>query len=186
MSSDTGASSGGGGSVSFNTSFSDINSGLFGENGVTDATGTKTESATTSQTERLDIDRVGLLKLIDDALKGVGGLSEIFGQAAGSGLFGASASKQGTEDLLAKIAGELAKVTGVKTATTAGNKATVQDSSTTTQADGILDNLGFGGNILEGAISATEALSPVVNLVTLGQGDKIVSGIKSLGDKLGL
>lgn len=130
----------GGGGGTFSTSFSDISTGLFGTDAS--ATGTGTERTDVTQTEQLKIDREGILALIEDALSGTSGLAEIFGQEAGAGLFGGSVARQGTESLLAKIAGELAKVTGIKTATNLGVKETVSEQES--ESEGLVDKLSGG------------------------------------------
>ena len=145
-----------GGSFSFNTSFSDINAGLFGQDTTTTGNsskeGTRRGTGTTlqSSSEKLNIDKIGLLKMIDDALKGVGGLTEIFSAEAKSGLFDGSTAKQGTEDLIAKIAGELAKVTGEKVTSGRQDQSTItrenqkSNSSQESKSPGIVEQI-FGG-----------------------------------------
>ena len=132
-------------SGNFSTSFGDISSGLFGTDTSVEGSGTSTEKAFSRRSEQLKIDEAGLLQLIDKALKGVGGLSEIFGQEAGAGLFDSSSAKAGTEDLLAKIAGELALVTGKKTATDMGSKDVETTSKQQQESSGIMDAIGLGG-----------------------------------------
>ena len=147
----TGADSGS--SASFNTSFTDISTGLFGSSGTTSGSGSSTKTGSTTSTEestsQLKIDEIGIMQMIDQALKGTSGIAEIFGLSAGSGLFDSSGAKQGTEDLLAKIAGELAKVTGVTTTSRAGGETVESQedstSSSSTESDGIFDSLGIGG-----------------------------------------
>ena len=95
----------GGGSASFSTSFGDISTGLFGTDASGTTTGTGLQTIDRTLTEGLEIDEEGLLRLIDEALSGVGGLAEIFGLEAGAGLFGGSVATQQTTDLLAAIAG---------------------------------------------------------------------------------
>lgn len=136
----SGASPGGFG-ASFNTSFSDIQSGLLGEESSGTTTGTSTEAIDSTKTEAVKIDEIGLLKMIEDALKGVSGLSEIFGAEAGAGLFGSSVAKEGTEDLIAKIAGELAKVTGVRTSTEVGTKDVASTETKTAESAGAIEQL---------------------------------------------
>jgi hypothetical protein len=124
---------GGGGWFDLNTSFSDLNVGLFGEDKEQSGTGTVDETVT----EQLQIDEAAILKLIGDVLGGTEGLAEIFGTEAAAGVFGGSPAKQGTEDLLAKIAGELAKVTGKKVATKKGTTTTEQKA----ESEGLVDQL---------------------------------------------
>lgn len=136
----TGAGSGGG--VSFSTSFSDINTGIFGVDTDVRSSGSSSEAIDTTKSEELQIDEVGLLRLIDKALQGEGGLASIFGGEAGAGLFGSSGAKLQTEDLLAKIAGDLAVVTGKKVATEKGTKDITSQSETLQDSSGILDSVG--------------------------------------------
>ena len=132
----TGADSGDGASFNFTGNlFSDFFGGK--SSGTSSTTGRTQERSSVDQRERLDIDEAGILRLIDKALEGEGGLAEIFGQEAGSGLFSASATKKGTEDLLAKIAGELALVTGEKVVTgSAGKNINVESTTTQEQESG--------------------------------------------------
>ena len=115
----TGADSGS--STSFNFG-GDLFTGFFG--GKTSAEATQ-EGTTT---EQVNIDEEGLLRLIDRSLEGVGGLAAIFGGEAGAGLFGSSSAKLQTEDLLAKIAGELALVTGEKVTETKATETQATES----------------------------------------------------------
>lgn len=125
-----------GASLNFNTSFSDINTGLFGQ----DTTTKGAETRDLKRTETLEIDDVALFKMLDDALSGVSGLEAIFGQEAGSGIFDSSGAKAGAGDLIAKIAGELAKVTATKVGTETGTINT----ETSSESSGIIDSvLGF-------------------------------------------
>ena len=137
----------GGGGLSFSTSFSDINTGLFGTDTSISGSSSGTEKTDVTQIEKLNIDEEGLLRLIDKSLEGIGGLASIFGGEAGAGLFGSSSAKLQTEDLLAKIAGELALITGEKVATNVGTKESTSTSSQSSESSGIIDSVGemFGG-----------------------------------------
>lgn len=131
------AGEGGGMGASFSTSFSDINTGLFGVDTSQTGSGTQTSEATTI--ESIEVDEAGILKMIEDILGGTSGLAEIFSAGSKAGVFGSSAAKAGTEDLLAKIAGEIAKVTATKTTAQAGERATT--SKTEAESSGIIDTV---------------------------------------------
>lgn len=141
----------GGLGASFSTSFTDINTGLFGTDTTQTGTGTGTSLETSELTSReaIDVDKAGILKMIEDILTGTGGLAEIFSAEGAAGLFGSSVAKGGTEDLLAKIAGEIAKVTAVKTATQTGVKEAETESATTQEAEspGLLSNIPIIGGL---------------------------------------
>lgn len=136
---------GGGGSFNFNTSFSDISQGVFGTDSQT--SGTKSGLTTTDETitKQLEVDKEGILKYIGDILSGNQGLAQIFSQESGAGLYGGSGAKQGTEDLLAKIAGEIAKVTGKETSTKTGTVGTEEETTSGTTSEGLLDQTGLSG-----------------------------------------
>lgn len=141
-----------GGSASFNTSFTDINTGLFGTNqeGNTSQSGTSRSSGTID--EQLKIDKEGILKLITDALGGEGGLAEIFGKASASGIYNSTVAKQESGDLIARIAGELAKVTGVKTTTKKEEGEQTTAGTQSSESDGLFDNVFSGGGGLGGLL----------------------------------
>lgn len=95
----------------------DIGTGLFGT-APTEQLGskkgtTRTKGGTTT-TERLKIDREGIDAIIADLLGGTQGLASIFSDEQVSGLFSSSVAAQASGDLISQIAGELAKLTGVK------------------------------------------------------------------------
>jgi len=143
MSSHSGAS-GPNMSASFNTSFSDISTGLFGDDSSTAQTGTKSEQRNLTATEQLKVDKEGILRLIENILSDTGGLADIFGAEQNAGVFKGSTAKQGTENLLAKIAGELALLTGEKVSTDTGTVTGESTSSTDTSSEGILGQVGKG------------------------------------------
>lgn len=121
----------------FSTSFQDISKGIFGEDRAEAGAGTRKGVAT----EQLEIDEAGILSFIEDALSSAQGLAQIFGAEQGAGLFGGSVATKETESLLAKIAGELAKVTGRKVATTDEETTSAQ----TAQSQGLKDQIGGSG-----------------------------------------
>lgn len=110
-------------SASFNTSFTDISQGVFG----TDVSGTTDVTTDETITSQLSIDEAGIMSFIDDILSGNQGLASIFSEEAASGLFSTTAAAQASGNLLSQIAGELAKLTGVKTETKEGTVSTVTE-----------------------------------------------------------
>jgi len=63
------------------------------------------------QTSFLDIDKAGVDKIIGDILGGESGLADIFSQEGSAGLFNSSVAAQASGDLVANVAGEIAKLT---------------------------------------------------------------------------
>ena len=141
---------GGGTSASFNTSFSDISSGLFG----TDTSGTGTSEQLLKKkgktTEKLVLDEAGITAIIEDLLGGTQGLSKVFSEENVSGLFNTSVAKQEAGNLISQIAGELAKLTGTKVTETAGEE---EQTGTTTQAQESEGLLGFITEPLQGGVA---------------------------------
>jgi len=143
-----GEDSGFGIDLGFSSTFGDLSAGLFGTSSEQSGSGSGTslETSDITTTEAIEVDEAGILKMINDILQGTGGLADIFGAEAGAGVFDSSAAKGGTEDLLAKIAGEIAKVTATKTRTQAGTKEAEQESTTKSSAEspGLISKLSFG------------------------------------------
>lgn len=138
----------GGGGLGFNTSFTDVNTGLFGNDSAGSGTEVRGESGNITKREQLQIDEEGILRLITNALSGEGGLADIFGAEKSSGIFNSSVAKQASGDLLAKISGELAKLTGVKTLVETRDLSTESVKQQNQESEGLLDNIGgklFGG-----------------------------------------
>lgn len=138
--------------ASFNTSFSDINLGLFGEDSSTTTSGTKvgTEATDKYGTSRLAIDEEGILKTINDILTGTSGLSEIFSAELAAGLDSSSVAKYDTSTLMGQIAGSLAQLTGttVETASAINEIDMTETGTSTAESQGLLDDpvstLSFG------------------------------------------
>lgn len=89
----------------------------FGGGASTSTSGTKetetgTRALTGSRTEQLKLDEAAVDKIIQDVLSQAGGLKDIFAGEQTAGLFGSSVSAQAAGDLAAKLAGEIAKITG--------------------------------------------------------------------------
>lgn len=127
------AGEGGGGSLNFNTSFSDLNAGIFGQNqNVTGSENQDTKSKSSksgTRTERLVLSQAGIEAIIEDILKSSQGLGNIFSEENVSGLYNTSVAKEATGDLVSQIVGELAKLTGVKK-TTEKSKESGESSTT--------------------------------------------------------
>lgn len=101
--------------------------------GLTSLFGTSTsqnQSGTTkgTVTEQLEIDEEGVQKILQDILGGTQGLAPIFSEEQVAGIYGGTTAAQASGNLLANLAGEIAKLTAKKTATT--------DSTTTTKVKG--------------------------------------------------
>lgn len=62
--------------------------------------------------ERLQIDETGITKMITDVLESNQGLAQIFSGEQTAGVFNSTVATQQAGELAARIAGELAKVTG--------------------------------------------------------------------------
>lgn len=108
-----------------------------------------TRGVTGGTTSQLEVDQAAITKMIEDVLGGTGGLADIFSNESASGIYKSTAAKTGTEDLLSKLAGEIAKITG-RTVTTKGEEETTDqtidttqqmDSKTKSKSSGILSGL---------------------------------------------
>lgn len=86
--------------------------GASAETSGTKETEKGTKRATGSRTEQLKLDEAAIDKIIQDVLSQAGGLKDIFSGEQTAGLFGSSVSAQAAGDLAAKLAGEIAKLTG--------------------------------------------------------------------------
>lgn len=92
---------------------------------IVDSTSTDAEKATSgTQTSQLEVDKVGIDKLVQDILGGTSGLAEIFSQEGAAGLYKSTVAAQASGDLLGNVAGEIAKLTGKQVVTTAGAEST--------------------------------------------------------------
>lgn len=91
---------------------------------------TQNQNSTTKGTvkEKLNIDKAGVQKILQDILGGEQGLASIFSAEQVSGIYNSSVAAQASGDLLTKLAGEIAKLTAEKTQTT--------DSTTTAKTKG--------------------------------------------------
>jgi hypothetical protein len=109
----------------FNTSFSDISQGLFGDDGEqsgnVDSLGKLISDSTASLSgenrKSLEISDVAINKIVADILSGPDGLAAIFGGEQNAGIFNSSVSAQAAGDLTANIVGEIAKLRAVEVET---------------------------------------------------------------------
>ena len=138
--------------IDFGSSFTDITSGLFGSDTATSGSGSSSQS--TEQkikqrgTERLRIDKRAIDKVIQDILGGNEGLAAIFSDEQSAGLFSSTQAQDAVGDLLAKVAGEVAKLTAVKETESAGTQIGSQQAEQSTagssESGGLIDSI-FGG-----------------------------------------
>ena len=119
-----------------------------------------TKKAKGRSSERLQIDNVGIQKLLQDMLGSQQGLASIFSNEKVSGLYGSTAATQASGNLLANLAGEIAKLTAKKVSETDEEEASgttqntrqntsqsaIQNASTTSNqesgSDGLLGQIG--------------------------------------------
>jgi len=103
---------------------------------------------TGKESQYLDIDEAGVERIVQELLSGTGGLAEIFSGEQASGLYSSSVAAQESGDLVAKVAGEIAKLTAKQiTEQDVREDATKTGSTASTQAqdkDGLLSTLTFG------------------------------------------
>lgn len=181
--------------MTFSTSFTDIAGGLsalFGKEGTTKTTQdeerdlvTEIIGATTEETTRetgvagtreefLEIDPAGVERIVNQILGGTQGLSSIFGGEQTAGLYNTTVAAQAAGDLVAQLAGEIAKLTAKKkeivdesrtetgTATTTEDKTETETGTisgtgvTTTDAEGLVEGLvdTVGGAVADVAIGS--------------------------------
>lgn len=98
------------------TEFSNITSGDIDTSRV----GSETRARTGQQIETVDVDEEAINALINNILGGSQGLAEVFSADSAAGIFGSTVAAQASGDLLAKVAGEVAKITATRTITEAG------------------------------------------------------------------
>lgn len=72
----------------------------------------ETISGLTTSSSQLKLDEAGVQRIIEDILSGPGGLASIFQGEQTAGIFNSTVSAQAAGDLSAKLAGEIAKITG--------------------------------------------------------------------------
>lgn len=96
-----------------------------------------------TQTEQLEIDKAGVDKILADILGGTQGLGDIFSQEQVSGLYGSSVAAQASGNLVANLAGEIAKLTAKKTTTFSEEEEVSSDTQGTGPGDrGLIGDVG--------------------------------------------
>ena len=141
----------------FSTSFTDIGTGLFGSDASGKQSGSTTQSseqtATNTQnlreTEKFTVNRAAIDKTIKDILSRNDGLAAILEEEQGAGLFNSTVAQDAVGELIAKIAGEIGKLTGETVRTGTGTERAEQtaegrsDTKTKTksESDGLFDSI---------------------------------------------
>ena len=97
---------------------------LFGSETATTVNTTQKQSGTT--TEQLQIDEAGVQKILRDILESEQGLANIFSAENVSGIYDSTAAKAASGELMARLAGEIAKLTAKKVSTTEATASTEQ------------------------------------------------------------
>jgi fructose-1,6-bisphosphatase len=124
---------------------------IFGSSGSTNVDGTSNTQADSNQnfnttsTQQTEVDRAAIDKIIKDVLEGNGGLADIFSTENDIGIFNSSEGKLAASDLLANIAGEIAKITATTTTTEQGNQSSSSSQNTQTQQNQQQTNDGLLG-----------------------------------------
>lgn len=86
-------------------------------------------SGLTTETEQLKLDQAAINKIIEDVLGGAQGLASIFQGEQTAGIFDSSTSAQAAGNLAAKLAGEIAKITGETVRTVEEDRTRAQRTS---------------------------------------------------------
>lgn len=141
--------------------FKDITGGLtdiFGSSGSTsgnsNTSGTSSGSASGSNkvsgvnTEGLEIDEEGINKLLKDMLGSTQGLASVFSGDKISGLYGSTVSKQASGNLLANLAGEIAKLKAKKVSTTNQDSSQTQTQSASQNSNTVAEENKETGGLL--------------------------------------
>jgi hypothetical protein len=84
--------------------------------------------------ERLEISDLAIDKIVSDILSGPDGLAAIFGGEQGAGVFNSSVANLAASDLVANIAGEIAKLRAEKVSTTDQKQVTEQSGTQATKS----------------------------------------------------
>lgn len=118
---------------------------IFGKSSTTrgNVSETGSKAAKGKTTEQLQIDEVGIQKLLQDILGSQQGLASVFTPEKVSGLYGSTVSAQASGNLMANLAGEIAKLTAKKVATTEeeATSTTKQKSKQKEGSDGLLGQI---------------------------------------------
>lgn len=127
----------------FQTSFGDITGALgdlFGQQSGQEEIKTGTEVKAGTVTEGLDISDEGVSKIISDLLSSEQGLASIFSEENVAGIYDSSVAKQASGDLMANIAGEIAKLKAKKVTTTDESTETAEETAIDTSKEGLLED----------------------------------------------
>jgi len=120
-------------------------SALYGEEISTNVTGSSTKTATgdAAATEQFVVDQDAIDKVISDILGGNEGLAAILSEEQGAGIFESSVAPDAIGELVAKVAGEIAKLTGTTTQTQTFTETEDQSFETQKEEDnkGLFDFL---------------------------------------------
>ena len=101
--------------------------------------GSGTEKGTV--TRQLEIEEEGVQKILQDILGSEQGLASIFSEESVAGLFDTTVSKQAAGDLLANLAGEIAKLQAKEVETR--DIKTTQEATSKSKSKGVFSNI-FG------------------------------------------
>lgn len=94
----------------------DLATTLFGSSQSGKSSGSKTINTTTGEKgvarQRTRVDRATIDKTIQDILSGNEGLADILNEEQGAGIFDSTVAQEAIQELVAKVAGEIGKITG--------------------------------------------------------------------------
>lgn len=133
-----------GGSVNFNTSFSDISSGLFGDDKAGIETVDEKETKNLTTIKGLNISDEAIGKILSDLLSGDLGIANIFTKEKVAGLYDTTVAKREADNFLASVVGELAKLKAKEVTSEIGTVGTTGTKTAETESTGILDRFAEG------------------------------------------
>lgn len=94
---------------------------------------TSNQATKGTQTSQLQLDEEAITRIIQETLGSTAGLASVFSQDNAAGVYNSTGSKQAAGDLVAKLVGELATITG----------KTVQNVDQTTTGTGTSNTSGW-------------------------------------------
>jgi hypothetical protein len=106
----------------------------------TDNTTVSTGSTKAKGSEQLQLEGAAILQLITDTLGSAGGLADIFAGEQSSGLFNSSVASNEAGDLVSKLVGEIAKITGKTVREEEGEEELTASASETQTIDETLNS----------------------------------------------
>lgn len=95
-----------------------------------------TSTTTGTKTSQLQLDEEAITHIIQQTLSGANGLAGVFNKDNAAGIYNSTASANAAGDLVSKLVGELATITG----------KTVENVDTTTKTVGRTDTSGWNVN----------------------------------------